>query len=105
MSCLLRPCWPGSPCTAASGIATSRLRRVGALSDVVPDIPRFVGDGLAIFAEMFLPPGVESALTKILVLLAAAAVVAASIGRARSGATALRTWLVRGAVGAGGVAL
>ena len=91
--------------TAASGIATSRLRRVGALSDVVPDIPRFVGDGLAIFAEMFLPPGVESALAKILVLLAAAAVIGASIARARSGATAVRTWLVRGAVGAGGVAL
>ena len=91
--------------TAASGIATSRLRRVGALSDVVPDIPRFVRDGVAIFAEMFLPPGVESALPKALVLVAAAAVVTMSIVRARGGATTVRTWLVRGAAGAGAIAL
>ena len=91
--------------TAASAIRSSQVRRVGSLSDMVPDIPLFVRDGLALFAEMFLPRGLDSALPKLLVLVAAAVVVTVSIVYARRGATALETWLVRAAAGAGAIAL
>jgi hypothetical protein len=91
--------------TAWSAKATSRVREVGSVSDIVADVPRFVRDGLSIFAEMFLPPSVESALAKALVLVAAAAVVTLSIVRARGGSAPVRTWLVRGAAGAGAIAL
>jgi hypothetical protein len=91
--------------TAASGIAMSRMRRIGAPSDVFPDIPRFVRDGLAIFAQMFLPPDFGSALPKVVVLGVAAVVVTLAIVRPRDGSRAIRTWLVRGAAGAAAIAL
>jgi hypothetical protein len=91
--------------TAASAIRSSQVRRVGSLSDMVPDIPLFVRDGLALFAEMFLPRGLDSALPKLFVLAAAAVAVTVSVVSARRGATVLETWLVRGAAGVGAIAL
>jgi hypothetical protein len=101
---------------AISVRATSRVRHVGSLSERLSDLPHFVGQGLSLFASIFVPRDLSSSWAtswdvtssrseKLVVLAAAAAVVAAALARSRSpDERELRRWLYRGAWGAGGVA-
>jgi hypothetical protein len=96
--------------------ATSRVRHVGSLNERVRDLPHFVGQGLSLFASIFVPRDLSSSWAtswdvtsssagKLIVLAAVAAVVAAALARSRAPAeTELRRWLYRGAGGAGAVA-
>jgi hypothetical protein len=82
----------------------------------VRDLPHFVGQGLSLFASIFVPRDISSSWAtswdvtsssagKLVVLAAVAAVVAAALARSRAPAeTELRRWLYRGAGGAGAVA-
>jgi hypothetical protein len=94
----------------------SRVRHVGSLNDRVQDVPHFVGQGLSLFASIFVPAGVSSswatswdvtssAAAKLVVLAATAAVVAAAVGVCRRRAEPdLQRWLYLGAGGAVAVA-
>jgi hypothetical protein len=96
--------------------ATSRVRHVGSLSERVADLPHFVGQGLSLFAAIFVPRDLTSSWAtswgvtsssggKLVVLAAAAAVVAAALARSgRPEERELRRWLYLGAGGAGAVA-
>jgi len=96
--------------------ATSRVRHVGSLSERIADVPHFVGQGLTIYASVFVPPSVSSswasswrvafpAAGKLVVLAACLAVVVFAVSRGKKGKEpGLRTWLYRAAAGAGGVA-
>jgi hypothetical protein len=95
---------------------TSRVRHVGSLNERVSDLPHFVGQGLSLFASIFVPRNLSSSWAsswgitfssagKLIVLAAAAAVVAAALARSRRPeGHELRRWLYRGAGGAGLVA-
>lgn len=95
---------------------SSGVRHVGSLHDRVADLPHFVGQGLTIFASIFVPPGASAswqtswkvaspAAGKLVVLAAALAVVLLGLARARRDSRVqLRTWLYRAAGGAIGVA-
>ena len=95
---------------------TSRVRHVGSLNERVTDLPHFVGQGLSLFASIFVPRDLSSSWAsswdvtsssagKLVVLAAAAAVVAAALARRRRPEEReLRRWLYRGAGGAGAVA-
>lgn len=74
---------------------TVQARRVGTLSDAAADVPRFVREGISLFAATFLPSEVASYAGKLVVLAAVAAVVSVAIARRRD--LELRTWLWRGA--------
>jgi hypothetical protein len=100
---------------------TSRVRHVGSLSERVRDIPHFVGQGLSLFASIFVPRDLSSSwardlssssgsswdLTsssagKLVVLAATAAIVGAALARCRRPeGRELRRWLYCGAGGAG----
>jgi hypothetical protein len=96
--------------------ATSRVRHVGSLNERVSDFPHFVGQGLSLFASIFVPRDLSSSWAtswdvtsssagKLVVLAAAGAVVAAALARYSGPAKReLRRWLYRGAGGAGAVA-
>jgi hypothetical protein len=96
---------------------TSRVRHVGSLDERVRDVPHFVGQGLSLFASIFVPRDLSSSWAsswevasssggKLVVLAAAAAVVAAALARSRQPeGRELRRWLYWGAGGAGGVAV
>jgi hypothetical protein len=88
-------------------VFTSHVRTVGSPAERLRDIPQFVRDGVSIFASTFLPRDAGSTGIKLVVLLAAAAIVAAALLRSvRCQDRALRLWLWRGAAGvcAAGVA-
>jgi hypothetical protein len=92
---------------------TSRVRHVGSLHERVSDLPHFVGQGLSLFASIFVPRNVSSSWAsswdvtsasagKLIVVAAATAVVAVAVARARRPeGRELRRWLYRGAGGAG----
>jgi hypothetical protein len=96
-------------------VVTSRVRHVGSLSDRVADLPHFVGQGLTLFASIFVPPSVSAswaaswritspAAGKLVVLAAALAVVIVAVARSRRAEEReLRKWLYRAAGGACGV--
>jgi hypothetical protein len=92
----------------------SGVRHVGSLKQRVADLPHFLGQGLSLFASIFVPRDlssswasswdVSSSAGKLVVLAAAAGVVAAALARCRrSEESELRRWLYRSAAGAGGV--
>jgi hypothetical protein len=94
----------------------SRVRHVGSLHDRLMDVPHFVGQGLSLFASIFVPEGISSswaaswnvsssAAGKLVVLAAASAVVAAAVAlRGRRRDQDLQRWLYLGAGGAIAVA-
>jgi hypothetical protein len=95
---------------------TSRVRHVASLDERVRALPHFVGEGLSLFASIFVPRDLSSSWSsswdvtsssvgKLVVLAAAAAVVAAALARSRRpDERELRRWLYRAAGGAGLVA-
>jgi hypothetical protein len=86
---------------------TSRVRHVGSLNDRVEDIPHFVGQGLSLFALIFVPRDLSrswasswdptsAAAGKLALLGAVAAVIAAAAVRSRRREQhELRRWLYR----------
>jgi hypothetical protein len=96
----------------------SRVRHIGSLHQRVMDTPHFAGQGLSLFASIFVPGGISSswasswditssAGAKLVVLAAAAAVVAAALAMCRRGEGEerdLQRWLYLGAGGALAVA-
>src|SRR5512133_3823216 len=98
-----------------SAYLTSRVRHVGSLQDRIADLPHFSGQGLTLFASIFVPPSVSSswanswkiaspAAGKLIVLAAASAVVGVALIRwQRTDDSSLRRWLLRALGGACGV--
>jgi hypothetical protein len=92
---------------------TSRVRHIGSLSERLADIPHFVGQGLSLFASIFVPRNLSdswasswdiasSSAGKVVVLAAAAAVLVAALVRSRRREErGLRRWLYLAAGGAG----
>jgi hypothetical protein len=91
---------------SVSLVMTGRVRPVGSPGQRVMDFPRFVANDLSIIGSALLPSRAESASTKLLVVTAATAVVAAALVRARRRqGSELRGWLRLFATGVAGVAV